>query len=562
MLAELKIENVAIIERAQLTLSAGFNVLTGETGAGKSIILDAINMTLGERTSREILRSGTDRAEVTALFTGCGDAVRQILEDFEIDFDGEVLIRRRITADGHNSCRVNGCPVSVSMLKTLGGALVNIHGQHDSQALFQPENHYKYIDALAENGALLEQYRASYRALRSAEKTLAQLQTDESEKARELDMLRYQIDELERADLRVGERDELQNKVALFRNSAAVLRALRQAYAALAGDDETQGATDLLGEASDALYDTTEYFDELRPAAEYLESAALEAREYISDIRDAIESLDMDPRELAEAEDRLDTIYRLSRKYGETEEEMLAFLDAAQSRVEQLENADVRAAALEREIVSLSAAAKRSAAALTENRREAGEAFAARVCRELEYLDMPSVRFVVQREEAPLSDTGADRIEFLISANVGEAPRPIARIASGGELSRIMLAIKNVLSAHDAVDTLIFDEIDTGVSGRAAQKVGYKLAQTAADHQVICVTHLSQIAVMADTHLLISKSVRDGQTYTAVQELDFEGRKQEIARINGGTITPLQLQNAEEMLLQAAEIKRRNESCV
>ncbi|MBQ7547897.1 MAG: DNA repair protein RecN [Clostridia bacterium] len=558
MLSELKIENVAIIERAQLSLSAGFNVLTGETGAGKSIILDAINMTLGERTSREILRSGADRAEVTALFTGCGDAVRRILEDFEIDFDGEVLIRRRITADGRNSCRVNGSPVSVSMLKTLGGALVNIHGQHDSQALFQPENHYKYIDALAENEALLDTYRASYRALRAAEKALAQLQTDESEKARELDMLRYQIDELEKADLRAGERDELQNKVALFRNSAAVLRALQQAYAALSGDDESAGATDLLGEAADALYDTTEYFDELQSVAESLESASLETREYISDIRDAIESLDMDPRELAEAEDRLDTIYRLSRKYGETEEDMLAFLENAQARVVLLESADERAASLEREIAALSAAAVRNAAALTESRLAAGEAFASRVCRELEYLDMPSVRFIVQREGAPLGDTGADKIEFLISANVGEAPRPIARIASGGELSRIMLAIKNVLSARDAVDTLIFDEIDTGVSGRAAQKVGYKLAQTAENHQVICVTHLSQIAVMADTHLLISKSVHDGQTYTAVQELDFEGRKQEIARINGGTVTPLQLQNAEEMLLQAAEIKRRN----
>ena len=557
MLAELKIDNVAIIEHAQLSLSRGFNVLTGETGAGKSIILDAINMALGERTSREILRSGADSAEVTALFTDCGRAVRQIMADLELDFDGEVLIRRRITADGRNTCRVNGCPLTVSMLRTLGGALVNIHGQHDSQALFQPENHVKYLDALAENGDLLDAYRTSYRALRKAEKELAQLQTDESEKARRLDLLQYQIDELTEADLRVGERDELQNRIALYRNSAAVLRALQRAYAAVAGDDETDGASALLGEAADALYETTDYFDHLRPAAEFLESASLEAREYISDIRDAVESLDMDPRALAEAEERLDVLYRLSRKYGETEEEMLAFLESAQAEVDLLESADERAAALEREIKKLCAETRRHADALTQSRIEAGRSFGEGVCRELEFLDMPSVRFVVQREDAPLSASGADKIEFLISANAGEAPRPIVKIASGGELSRIMLAIKNVLSDCDDVDTLIFDEIDTGVSGRAAQKVGYKLFETAADRQVICVTHLSQIAVMADTHLLISKSVRDGKTYTAVQELDLEGRKQEIARINSGTVTPLQLQNAEEMLQNAAQMKRR-----
>ena len=548
MLAELKIENVAIIESADIRLSPGFNVLTGETGAGKSIILDSINTALGERASREILRSGTDSASVTALFTDCGAQVRRLLEEYEIDFDGEVLIRRRITSDGRSTCRVNGCPVSVSMLRTLGAALVNIHGQHDSQALFQPENHVKYIDALADNAALRDAYGEAYRALRDAEKELAALQTDESEKARRLDMLRYQIEELENADLRVGERDELQNKIELYRNGTAVLRALQTAYAALAGDDDADGATGLLAEAADSLYDTTEYFEHLRPVAEYLESASLEAREYIADIRDAIESMDMDPRELAEAEERLDTIYRLSRKYGETEEEMLQFLQNAQQEAELLESADERAEALTRQIAALTDTANRRAAALTKSRLQAGEAFSENVCRELRFLDMPSVRFVVQHADGPLSAGGADRIEFLISANAGETPRPIAKIASGGELSRIMLAIKNVLSACDDVDTLIFDEIDTGVSGRAAQKVGQKLAEVSGTHQVICVTHLSQIAVMADTHLLISKSVRDGKTYTAVQELDFEGRKQEIARINGGTVTALQLENAAEML--------------
>ena len=551
MLAELKIENVAIIESAEIRLSRGFNVLTGETGAGKSIILDSINTALGERASREILRSGADSASVTALFTDCGEQVQKILSDFEIDFDGEVLIRRRITSDGRSSCRVNGSPVSVSMLKTLGTALVNIHGQHDSQALFQPENHMRYIDALADNGDLREAYAAAYRALREAEKELSALQTDESEKARRLDMLRYQIEELENADLRIGERDELQNRIELFRNSAAVLRALQTAYAAVAGDETTDGAAGLLAAAADELYDTTDFFESLRPVAEFLESASLEAREYIAEIRGAIESMDMDPRELAEAEERLDTIYRLSRKYGETEEEMLRFLENAQREAELLESADERAEKLSRQIAQLTDKANRCAAARTKSRLEAGRTFAENVCRELRFLDMPSVRFAVQHADAPLSATGADKIEFLISANAGEAPRPIIKIASGGELSRIMLAIKNVLSACDDVDTLIFDEIDTGVSGRAAQKVGQKLAEVSKSHQVICVTHLSQIAVMADTHLLISKSVHSGKTYTAVQELDFEGRKQEIARINGGTVTLLQLENAAEMLRNA-----------
>ena len=559
MLAELKIENVAIIESAEIRLSGGFNVLTGETGAGKSIILDALNMALGERTSREILRSGTDSASVTALFTDCGAQVGKALEAFEIDFDGEVLIRRRITSDGRNSCRVNGCPVSVSMLKMLGAALVNIYGQHDSQALLQPENHMRYIDAIADNGTLREEYGEAYRALREAQKEFAALQTDESEKARRLDMLRYQIEELENADLRVGERDELQNRIELFRNASAVLRALQTAYAAIAGDDASDGAAGLLSTAADELYDTTEYFAHLRPVAEFLESASLEAREYIADVRDAIESMDMDPRELAEAEERIDTIYRLSRKYGETEEQMLQFLRNAQQEAALLESADERAAALTRQIADLTDRTNRCAAALTKSRLQAGAVFAENVCRELEFLDMPSVRFESRRTDAPLSATGADKIEFLISANAGEAPRPIAKIASGGELSRIMLAIRNVLSVCDDVDTMIFDEIDAGVSGRAAQKVGQKLAQVARTHQVICVTHLSQIAVMADTHLLISKSVRGGKTHTAVQELDFEGRKQEIARINGGTVTLLQLQNAEEMLRNAGQNK---EECI
>lgn len=556
MLSELQIENVAIIERTQMQFSRGFNILTGETGAGKSIILDAINAVLGERTSREILRTGTDRAEVTAVFTDCGKQVEDILAQFEIDFDGEVVIRRRITADGRNSCRVNGCPVSVSMLKTLGSALVNIHGQHDSQALFQPEKHCGYIDELAANEPLRTAYREAYRKLQSAEKELAALETDEGEKARRLDMLRFQIEELREADIRIGERDELQNKITLCRNSESVLRSLHTAYTAICGNDEMNGAANLLADAAEQLCAASDYFSSMRPIAEFLESAALDAREYAAEIRDAQESLDMDPRELELAEERLDLLYRLSKKYGESEEEMLDFLERIEAEAERITTSDERAAFLRAEISKLQAEAERAAQALTDSRRTAGTVFAEKVCRELEFLNMPSVRFVVRQDTTPLSANGADKIEFLISANAGESPRPIVKIASGGELSRIMLAIKNALSDCDSVDTLIFDEIDAGVSGLAAEKIGLKLSEVARTHQILCVTHLSQIAVMADTHLLISKSVRDGQTFTAVRALDFEGRKQEIARIVGGsTITALQLENAEELLKTAQERK-------
>lgn len=558
MLSELKIENVAIIESAELHFSRGFNILTGETGAGKSIILDSINAVLGERTSREILRTGTDRAEVTAVFTDCGAQVEQILSEFEIDCDGEVILRRRITADGKNSCRVNGCPVSVSMLKTLGAALVNIHGQHDSQALFQPEKHVAYIDALAGNGELLAAYKDAYKALQSAKKELASLETDESEKARRLDMLNYQIEELRAADIRIGERDELQNKITLYRNSETVLRALHTAYTAICGDDEMNGGANLFSDAAESLAEASDFFESMRPIAEFLESAALDAREYAAEIREAQESLDMDPRELDAAEERLDVLYRLSKKYGDSEEEMLQFLEKIETEAERITTSDEQAQQLRTQIAYLQTEAQHAAQKLTESRRKAGELFAENVCRELEFLNMPSVRFLVRHETVPLSAGGADKIEFLISANAGEPPRPIVKIASGGELSRIMLAIKNVLSACDAVDTLIFDEIDTGVSGLAAEKIGLKLAEVAESHQVICVTHLSQIAVMADTHLLISKSVRDGQTFTAIRTLDFEGRKSEIARIGSGSnITALQLENAGEMLKNAQERKHK-----
>lgn len=557
MLCELTIENVAIIESASLRLHPGLNVLTGETGAGKSIILDALCMALGQRTSREILRSGTDRAQVTAVFSDCGARVRETLRELEIDEENELILFRRITADGRSSCRVNGVPVSVSVLREIGAQLVNIHGQHDSQALFSPEKHYLYLDALAGNGALLNSYAQSFQALQQAKRNLAALETNESEKERMLDMLTYQIEELENADIRIGEREELQQKIALFRNSADVLTALNAAYTALHGTDAEEGGAALLEEAARYVSAAAAYFPHLQSAAEALESAALDAKEYASDLRDTAEQLELDPRELQRAEDRLDLLYRLGRKYGETEEEMLAFLESAQTKARNILHADEQIAALRTRIDILTKQTQERAAALSESRRLAGERFSADVCRELSFLDMPHVRFVVRQEKTPFNAAGADRIEFLLSANAGEEPRPLSRIASGGELSRIMLSIKNVLSSGDPVDTLIFDEIDAGVSGRAAQKVGQKLYEVSADHQVVCVTHLSQIAVLADAHLRISKSVRDEKTYTKVDVLDADGRAEEIARIGAGSdVTALQLENARALLHDADAFKQ------
>ena len=400
MLCELTIENVAIIESASLRLHPGLNILTGETGAGKSSILDSLNMALGQRTSRELLRSGADRAQVTAVFSSYGARAREMLKTLEIDEEDELILHRRITSDGRNSCRINGVPVSVSVLRELGEQLVNIHGQHDSQALFSPENHYLYLNALAGNRALLDSYAEAYHALQRAKRELASLETDESEKARQLDMLQFQIDELESADIRPGEREELQQKIALYRNSADVLSSLSAAYGALNGTDSEEGGAALLEEAARHVSTAAEYFPHLQSVAEFLESAALEAKEYASDLRDTAEQLDLDPRELQNAEDRLDVLYRLSRKYGETEEDMLAFLEEAEEKARRILHADEQIALLQQEIRTLTEQTQKRAAALSESRRVAGERFSRDVCRELSFLDMPNVRFVVLQEPA------------------------------------------------------------------------------------------------------------------------------------------------------------------
>lgn len=554
MLLSLKIENIAIIENADIEFDAGLNVLTGETGAGKSIIIDSINAVLGERTSRELIRTGAQAAKVSALYSDAGLRVNAKLVEFDIEpqADGSLLLQRSISLDGRNVCRINGSPATVSMLKSIGGELINIHGQHDNQALLSPEGHYIFIDAIAENGELFYQYKNAYALLRSLEKELNNITIDEAEKSRRLDLLNYQISELEAAGLRVGEQNELNTRKNLYQNAEKVISRLREAYEALNGSEDLSGAKQQLEFSAGCLDSAASYYSELEKAAEFIRSMSYDIEDYVELIRGTLDMLDYNPKELELIEERLDTIYRLSRKYGATEEDMLIYLENAVSEREKINLSDERSAELKKEIRAAETNMEQLASALSDSRRKAGSLFAKSVKAELDFLDMPGVVFVVDRQQADYTATGADRIEFLISANAGEAPKPIAKIASGGELSRIMLAIKNVLSAKDDVNTLIFDEVDAGVSGRAAQKVAMKLRQVSKGRQVICVTHLAQIAAQADSHLLISKSVHNGKTYTQVDKLNQDGRKNELARIIGGLkVTELQLQSAEEMLKEA-----------
>ena len=554
MLLSLKIENIAIIENADIEFDAGLNVLTGETGAGKSIIIDSINAVLGERTSRELIRTGAQAAKVSAMYSDAGLRVNAKLVEFDIEpqADGSLLLQRSISLDGRNVCRINGSPATVSMLKSIGGELINIHGQHDNQALLSPEGHYIFIDAIAENGELFYQYKNAYALLRSLEKELNNITIDEAEKSRRLDLLNYQISELEAAGLRVGEQNELNTRKNLYQNAEKVISRLREAYEALNGSEDLSGAKQQLEFSAGCLDSAASYYSELEKAAEFIRSMSYDIEDYVELIRGTLDMLDYNPKELELIEERLDTIYRLSRKYGATEEDMLIYLENAVSEREKINLSDERSAELKKEIRAAETNMEQLASALSDSRRKAGSLFAKSVKAELDFLDMPGVVFVVDRQQADYTATGADRIEFLISANAGEAPKPIAKIASGGELSRIMLAIKNVLSAKDDVNTLIFDEVDAGVSGRAAQKVAMKLRQVSKGRQVICVTHLAQIAAQADSHLLISKSVHNGKTYTQVDKLNQDGRKNELARIIGGLkVTELQLRSAEEMLKEA-----------
>ncbi len=554
MLSNLQIENIAVIKSASIDFENGFNVMTGETGAGKSIVIDSLNAILGERTSRELIRSGADSASVCAEFQNVGDNVKNELEKLGIEKDDTLIVSRKLTPDGKNVCRINGMPATVSMLKALGVQLVNIHGQLDNQSLLSPETHCSFIDKLAGSGRELNEFKELYSLYIKKENELKSLNTDVNEKNRRLDILNYQIEEIQKADIRPGEKDELTEKLGFLRNAEKVLDLLHTAYAALNGDGEMPGAADIAADAASKLLSAADYSSDFTETANGINDAAMNLSAYTEELRDKIYSLDYDPNETERAEERLDVIYRLSQKYGDSEEDILAYLENAEKERDALSFSDERAEQLRAETEKAYNEALAAAKKLSEIRIEAGKKFSADVERELAFLDMPSVKFIVNDSVGKLYENGIDNIEFLLSANAGEEPKPLSKIASGGELSRIMLAIKCVLSELDDIDTLIFDEIDSGVSGRAALKIAAKMKELSKTHQVICVTHLAQIAAFADEHKLISKEEKDGRTYTCIASLDYNGRKYELARIMGGLTVTQSILNSAEELLSSAEI--------
>lgn len=553
MLTSLKIENVAIIESAAIEFGCGLNVLTGETGAGKSIVIDSINAILGERTSRDIIRTGAQSAKVYAVFEDVNERVRNFLDENGIDCDdGVLIINRTLSREGKNVCRINGAPVTVSMLREIGGELIDIHGQHDNQSLLSPEKHCGFVDSFADNADLITDYREKYGRLCEIRSKLKKLTTDESSKSQRIDFLTYQIDELEKAEITIGERDELKARKSLINNSQKVIESLNIAYEALKADG---AGIDMITDAESEISGASAYMEALGEASEKITDIRYELEDIAETVRDAMTEVDFDPSELEDIDERLDLLYRLSKKYGDTEEEMLEYLEKARAELDNIAFSEERVKELQKQEKEALSETETAACKLTESRKTAGEKLSNAICSELEFLDMPNVRFVVKCNDIGLTENGKDEIEFLISANAGEEPKPLAKIASGGELSRIMLAIKNVLAETDGVDTMIFDEIDTGVSGRAAQKIAMKLRSASKGRQVICVTHLAQIAAQGDVHLYISKSVSDGKTYTNIKSLIEEERVAEIARIMGGMeITKLQLESAREMLANAGNL--------
>lgn len=550
MLSNLYIENIAVIEKTSIDFKKGLNVMTGETGAGKSIVIDSINAVLGNRTSKELIRTGASSAFVSAEFTNLSEKAIAVIYEagFELE-DGELLIQREISTTGKNKCRINGRPATVSTLKEIGVQLINIHGQHESYELMSPELHISYIDKLAGLESEIEAYQEVYKKYKKLFAELKKATVDESERERKIDLLKYQIDELEDADLRDGEYEELNEQKAVLQNSEKIIEAIMSSRALMNGDEESSGVLENLQEINSQLSDISEYMSEVEPINSRIESAIYELEDCLSELTGLTDLVDTDGGSLDSIEERLDLIYTLGKKYGSTIKEMLDFLDKAKKELNALVMYDENREALIKECDKAYKEAEKLAKVLSEKRKATSSEFADKVCEEMAFLDMPNVKLVVVQEKCELNSLGCDNIEFLISTNPGEPPKPISKIASGGELSRMMLAVKNVLSDKDDIDTLIFDEVDTGISGSAAQKVGLKLREVSKSRQVLCVTHLAQIAAMGNSHFKISKSVRDEKTFTKVEELDHEGRKQELARIIGGTeMTKASLDYAEEML--------------
>ena len=547
MLSLLHIENIAVIESADISFDRGFNVLTGETGAGKSIVIDAISAILGERAYRDMIRTGTNTASVRAVFTDVPELTW--FADNGVEYDPETVIQREIHLDGKNVCRVNGSLVSVSILRKLGIQLINIHGQHDSASLFDEENHLTYLDAFADNAAIRSDYTGKYEAVAKLRREIDRISMDESEKLRRMETLRFQINEIEKAELEPGEDEELESRRKILQNAEKLSDGMEEAVECLYGGDDTDGAAGLLAQAEHALARLSRFTDAYAALHDKVSDLMYQVQDVAEEVRDARDDLSYSADELEQIESRLDKIHRLRRKYGVTCTDILEYLENAKKELDEIEFADDHVERLKKKLKKAEKEAWDAANVLRENRKDTAKSMAERILSELAQLDMPRVQFEIQFTELDLTVNGADSVAFYMSANAGEALKPMSKVASGGELARIMLAMKNVLAEKDQVNTLIFDEVDTGVSGRAAQKVAEKLRSVALHKQVLCVTHLPQLAALANTHLLIAKSEREGRTYTSVTPLDVEGRKKELARIIGGTnITETTLKSAEEML--------------
>ena len=549
MLSCLQIENVAVIQKAEVHFQPGLNVLTGETGAGKSILIDSINAILGNRTSKDLVRTGASKAVIRASFAQIPDVVLDKLEAAGYERSAELLLSREITAEGKSSCRINGMPTTAAVLRELCGGLININGQHDSVGLLNPVHHLSILDDYAQNAKLYQEYYVLYRSLVKVKKELDAMITDEAEKQRRIDLLSYQVQEIEEAGLTAGEEQTLESRRKVLANASTIRDRVAKAHALLSGDDDTPGAVDLLGEASNAM-DTAAQLDEsLSGVSGTLMDLYYSAKDAAAELIDRLDAYDTNDAELDEIEQRLDLLYRLKRKYGDTVEDIIAFGQKAREELEQIQFSEQRHNQLQAEKLRLYGLAREKAEALTQTRLKAFDELNARITDTLQFLNMPGVRMTLHHARGPLASHGQDSVEFYISTNAGEAPKPLARIASGGELSRITLAIKNALADRDAVPTVIYDEIDSGVSGKAAGRIGEVLRQSARGHQILCITHTAQIAALADCHLLIQKNVTNDRTYTEIHPLDTEGRVEALARlISGDHVTELSRANAREML--------------
>ena len=549
MLSSLQIENVAVIQKAEVHFEPGLNVLTGETGAGKSILIDSINAILGNRTSKDLVRTGAAKAVIRAAFEQVPSAVLDKLEQSGYERSEALLLSREITAEGKSSCRINGMPATAAVLRDLCGGLININGQHDSVGLLNPAHHLGILDDYAQNRTVFQDYYTLYRKLVQVKRELDALITDEAEKQRKIDLLQYQVQEIEDAGLTAGEEQTLENRRKVLSNASAIRDRLAQSYALLSGSDDAAGAVDLLGEASNAVDAAAQLDPALTAAAGQLLDLYYNAKDVAADLIGRLDAYDTNDAELDEVEQRLDLLYRLKRKYGSTVEDVIAFGQKAREELDNIQHSQQRHDALQAEKLRLYAKAREKAEVLTQTRLKAFEELNTRISGTLDFLNMPGVRMTLRHTRGPLASHGQDSVEFYISTNPGEAPKPLAKIASGGELSRITLAIKNAMADKDAVPTVIYDEIDSGVSGKAAGRIGEVLRQSAQGHQILCITHTAQIAALADCHLLIQKNVSNERTYTEIHPLDENGRVEALARlISGDHVTELSRANAREML--------------